>query len=87
MQTLGFVGNFANIALFAGPLAAIQTVLRERSTQSMSLGFTCAVTLNCLLWSLYGFVLLNDPQIYASNFVGLLLAIAQLMLFARFGLR
>lgn len=82
---MGLAGNFGNVVLFSGPLAAIRTVMKEKSTQSLPLGFTCAVTANCVLWSYYGYVMLRDPQIYVSNMIGLVVAAFQLSLFAAFG--
>jgi len=83
---LGAVGNVANVVLFAGPLAAIKTVLKEQSTRSLPFGFTCAVLLNCFLWTFYGVLLLGDPNIYVANSIGMLLGLGQLSLFAMYGL-
>jgi len=84
LQCLGILGNVAALILFGSPLAAVRTVLKEQSTRSMAFGFTCCVALTCGLWTYQGYFILNDPFIYASYVLGLVLASIQLALFARF---
>merc|ERR1719215_1400114 len=82
MNVIGIVGNAMTMLMFAGPLVAVQTVIKEKSTSSMSFSFTCVVTVNCILWFFYGYFMLGDPYIWLSNVVGLALSIIQLGLFA-----
>lgn len=82
---LGLLGNAMNVMLFAGPLAVIRTVVGQKSTESLPFGFTCAVSLNCSLWSFYGYVMRDDPQIYVSNVIGMILGTVQLSLFVIYG--
>jgi len=84
-KLLGGVGFGATIVMFAGPLASIRTVLNSKNTKSLPFGFTCAMTVNCALWTYYATVL-ADPVIFTANAIGLLLAMAQLSLFAHFGI-
>jgi len=85
MMALGLMGNCWNIGLSGGPLTAIRTVLAEKSTASLPFGFTCLCFLTNCLWFFYGRVVMDDPQIYVSQMVGILLTSSQLMLFAIFG--
>jgi len=87
MMALGVAGNCWNIGLSGGPLTAIRTVLAEKSTASLPFGFTCVCFANTCLWTFYGVVIMGDPQIYASNMVGMLLTSSQLALFATFGVQ
>lgn len=82
---LGLAGNLAAVVMFAGPLAAVGTVIREQSTRTLPLGFTCAVAVNGGLWALYSAALLGDYMIFVPNFIGFLLGLAQLSLFLRYG--
>jgi len=83
---LGIGGNVAVIAMFGGPLIAIQTVLREKSTKALPLGMCIATFVNCTLWTSYGLFVVHDPYVWFCNSLGLISSIVQLGLFARFGL-
>ncbi|CAK0856008.1 unnamed protein product [Prorocentrum cordatum] len=82
---LGLCGNLANILMFAGPLAAVGTVIRERSTRALPLGFTCVVVVNGGLWTAYAALLLGDYMVLVPNLIGFLLGLVQLSLFLRYG--
>lgn len=86
MSLIGLVGSLFQTALFGGPLAAIQTVLKEGSTRSLPFGFTCASVINCSLALIYG-LMLGDPMMYGAYLLGMPLAFVQLALFARFGVQ
>lgn len=83
---LGLTGNVMTLKMFGGPLAAMRTVIQEKSTQALNLGFTCIVNLNCNLWFFYAYFMLNDPFIYMQDGLGLALTTIQLALFARYGI-
>jgi len=87
MNLLGITGNMMTLFMFGGPLAAMGTVVRERNTRALNLGFTCIVNLNCVLWFFYAYFMLNDPYIYLQDGLGILLATFQLGLFARYGIQ
>jgi len=84
-QIVGIMGNIVCITMFAGPLSAIRTVMREKCTRSLPFSFTIATMVNCSLWAFYGTFLLNDPLIIVPNALGLLSSLIQLGLFVRFG--
>ena len=42
--------------------------------------------ISSLLWTLYGYLKLNDPLVYIPNFLGLILASLQMILFLIYGL-
>ena len=87
MNLLGITGNMMTLFMFGGPLAAIRTVVRERNTRALNLGFTCIVYLNCTLWFFYAYFMLDDPYIYLQDGLGVFLATIQLGLFARYGVQ
>ena len=87
LNLLGLTGNMMTLFMFGGPLAAIRTVVRERSTRALNLGFTCIVNLNCTLWFFYAYFMLDDPYIYLQDGIGIILATIQLALFARYGVQ
>jgi len=85
-QTLiGYAGCCLTACMFGGPLAAIRTVLRDRSAESLPLAFTIASTANCTLWTSYGALVIYDPFVWGPNGVGLVFSFVQLGLIARFG--
>jgi solute carrier family 50 protein (sugar transporter) len=78
-----WIGNIAVlfcVAMFASPLAALQTVLHTKSAKSIPLPFTLATVLNCLLWSVVGLLDMHDANIYLPNLLGLAFGIAQVVL-------
>jgi solute carrier family 50 protein (sugar transporter) len=84
-QILGLTGNILAMIMFGGPLAAVRTCIEERSTRSLSFGFTLLTVVNCTLWLIYG-VILRDVLLVAPNVPAILSGVVQLALFARFGL-
>ena len=85
-QTLiGYGGVAVCLAMFSGPLASIQAVIRDKSAASIPFAFTLASTANCTLWTSYGALVIHDPFVYGPNGLGLVASIVQLGLLARFG--
>jgi len=82
---IGYAGCTLTALMFMGPLAAIQTVMRDHSAASLPLAFTLASTANCTLWTSYGALVIHDPFVYGPNGVGLAFSCVQLALIARFG--
>ena len=84
--TLGLMGVFLSILLTGSPLSTVSTVLKERSTESMPFVTSLAAFLNCLSWTLYGYIVADDLILWLSSAIGLLFAIFQLGLFVIFGI-
>jgi len=84
---IGTVAVGVCIVMFTGPLAAMKTVLQDRSTKTLSLPMTIATVVNCSLWTYYGAAMINDSFIWFPNALGLASGLAQVALFARFGIR
>lgn len=84
-NVIGIVGDAIVIAMFGGPLAAIKTVVKDKSTKSLPLTFTLAAFVNCSLWTIYGSMVVGDIYIWLPNLLGLASSIAQLGLFAKYG--
>jgi uncharacterized protein with PQ loop repeat len=72
--------------MFGGPLASIKTVFKDKSTKSLPFAFTCATLVNCVAWSSYGYLVIDDYIVWLPNMLGLGAACAQLALFAKFGI-
>ena len=72
--------------MFGGPLASIKTVIKDKSTKSLPFAFTVAAFVNCISWSAYGYLVLDDYIVYLPNLLGLASSIVQLGLFAKFGI-
>jgi len=83
---IGVGGDLLVVSMFGGPLVAIKTILETKSTKALPFGFTCAATLNCSLWSVYGIFVLDDIYVWLPNILGLSSSFVQLGLFARFGI-
>jgi len=79
---LGLLGNaitLGNVILYASPLVKLVTVLRTRNATSIPTAYTVVACLNNAIWSVYG-MLIPDMVIFLPSFLGLQLALFQLML-------
>jgi solute carrier family 50 (sugar transporter) len=79
-QLIGSVGCIIVVLLFASPLVVLRQVIQSKDARSIPLPFTVACTLNCFLWTVYGFWGVRDFYIYFPNALGLILSVAQLVL-------
>eukprot|EP00549_Striatella_unipunctata_P009078 CAMPEP_0118691472 /NCGR_PEP_ID=MMETSP0800-20121206/10699_1 /TAXON_ID=210618 ORGANISM="Striatella unipunctata, Strain CCMP2910" /NCGR_SAMPLE_ID=MMETSP0800 /ASSEMBLY_ACC=CAM_ASM_000638 /LENGTH=234 /DNA_ID=CAMNT_0006589255 /DNA_START=261 /DNA_END=965 /DNA_ORIENTATION=- len=75
------------IALFASPLASLQTVLRTKSARSIPLPFTLVSLVNCFLWTVTGVLKLKDANIIIPNVLGMACGLAQVSLKLVYGNR
>lgn len=88
MQAINIIGLAVvgiGVVMFSGPLAAIRTVLREKSTASLPFPMMVATVITTSLWTFYGAAILEDPVIWFPNMLGLLSGLVQAALFWRFG--
>merc|ERR1711934_233453 len=86
-QVLGYTGCAVVVAMFSGPLQVIRKVLDDKSTRSLPFPMAIATTVNCICWGSYGWIVIEDPFVYLPNSLGLAAGLAQLSLFARFGIQ
>lgn len=84
-DVIGTIAVGVCIVMFSGPLAALRTVMKERSTANLPLTTTIATILNCSLWTFYGTQIAHDPFIWIPNVLGLISGLAQASLFVAFG--
>ena len=82
---IGMAGVIFCLAMFASPLAALQTVLQTKSARSIPLPFTIASTANCVLWTISGFWDMQDPNVYLTNGTALLFGLVQIALKLHYG--
>lgn len=68
------------IALYASPLAALKTVYRSKSAESIPLPFAIVTTLNCILWLIVGIFDMNDIKIWFPCVPGLGCGLLQIAL-------
>ena len=83
---IGIIGCVISVCLLAAPLAALGTVLRDKSTASMPFSTSAINTLNVLVWLTYGLLVADDVMIWGPNVLGLFVCGAQMVLFAKFGI-
>jgi solute carrier family 50 protein (sugar transporter) len=82
---IGRVGVGFCIILFASPLAALQTVVQQKSARAIPLPFTIASVANCFLWSVVGLRQMHDVNVYLPNLLGLACGLAQVALKLYYG--
>ena len=76
-NTLGRLGVAINMALYASPLAAIQTVLETQSSKSIPFPMTLATLVSCIFWAITGLLDMKDPYVWFPSIVGLAFALVQ----------
>ncbi|GBG28362.1 Bidirectional sugar transporter SWEET15 [Hondaea fermentalgiana] len=81
---LGFVAASSSVFFAASPLAALLTVFRTRSTESMPFQTSLTLFMNGALWAGYGALVANDPTVYIPNFLGGSAGTIQLLVHAYF---
>lgn len=70
VETLGYMGCALAVLLMGSPLAAMSTVIRDKSTSSMPFFTSFTTWCNALCWSMYGLLVANDPIVsYMVNYV------------------
>ena len=84
-QYIGLLGCTIGVTMFSGPLGAIRSIVRDKSTRSLPFAFTVASFLCCVAWSGYGWLVIDDAYIYVPNLLGLAAATVQLSLFLVYG--
>eukprot|EP00746_Dinoflagellata_sp_MGD_P044159 gnl/MRDRNA2_/MRDRNA2_207795_c0_seq1.p1 gnl/MRDRNA2_/MRDRNA2_207795_c0~~gnl/MRDRNA2_/MRDRNA2_207795_c0_seq1.p1 ORF type:complete len:299 (+),score=52.71 gnl/MRDRNA2_/MRDRNA2_207795_c0_seq1:79-897(+) len=87
INIIGLMGQAICVIMFAGPLAAVKTIIAEKSTKSLPLAFTLLSFCNCFSWLIYGWFFMHDMYIYVPNGLGFALSIGQLGLFATYGVQ
>jgi uncharacterized protein with PQ loop repeat len=77
---IGNIGVTICVLMFASPLSVIKLVLKTKSAGSIPLPFTVLTTVNCLMWTVFGWFAMKDVNVYLPNFLGLVSGIIQVLL-------
>jgi solute carrier family 50 protein (sugar transporter) len=84
--SIGLLGCALSVLMSGSPLAVISTVIREQSTAALPFWTSLVTWFNTLSWVLYGLWIAHDNMIIVPNTLGLVLASAQMLLFAFYGM-
>ncbi|XP_015917486.1 sugar transporter SWEET1 [Parasteatoda tepidariorum] len=79
----GIAACGAGVVFMASPLAAVAHVLRTKNVDTLPFMMIMCTFIMATLWFLYG-VLVEDKFVQVPNFLGAVLALAQLSLFAMY---
>lgn len=85
--SIGLLGCAISVTVSGSPLAVMRTVIAEKSTASMPFMTSLVMWVNNLSWFCYGYLIANDPMVYGPNFLGLVLASTQMVLFGIYGIQ
>mmetsp|Transcript_8142 Transcript_8142/g.30029 ORF Transcript_8142/g.30029 Transcript_8142/m.30029 type:complete len:252 (+) Transcript_8142:221-976(+) len=78
---VGYLACTVAVVFLSSPLAALGTVIKERSTRSMPFLTSFTTWLNASAWFIFGYFLRNDAFIYVPNALGVIASSMQLLLF------
>jgi len=79
-SVLGSYATLIFIILAASPLSSMGTVIAKRDASPIYAPMTAAQCINCMLWTVYGFVAAHDVFVWGPNLTGLSLGLMQLAL-------
>jgi len=79
-NSMGIIGIIILCGVYLSPLATFYKVIKDRDSSSISFLMTCALFINGVLWTVYGFFF-NDFYIWFPNAVGIASSILQFLLF------
>lgn len=74
-----------SVVVSGSPLAALGTVIRDKSTAALPFKTCLVMWLSSACWLGYGALVAGDPKIYIPNSLGFALASSQMLLFVIFG--
>lgn len=80
-EIVGFIGIGVSLAFFASPLTNLAHVIKVKNSESLPFSMILSSFIVTLLWFVYGEII-NDPFIQIPNFIGCVLLVIQLLLFA-----
>jgi len=82
---MGIACNIPNILFYAAPLFSIVTVVKTKSTSTLSLPLTCASFACALFWAMFG-VGEKDMFVWLPNVLGVIFSFMQLCLFGYYNI-
>lgn len=77
---VGKIAMIFSIALFASPLASIQTVLATKSARSLPLPFSLASLISCFVWSVVGVLEMKNFDVSLPSLLGFTSSLLQVVL-------
>ncbi|KAL2921945.1 Bidirectional sugar transporter SWEET3 [Bienertia sinuspersici] len=80
---VGSIGLVTSVALYGAPLVAVKQVIQTKSVEYMPFYLSFFTLLASCCWAIYG-LLSHDVFIMSPNWVGILLAILQLMVYWKY---
>ncbi|KAJ1690763.1 hypothetical protein LUZ63_014918 [Rhynchospora breviuscula] len=80
---VGILASFVGIMMYAAPLSVMKMVVQTKSVEYMPLSLSVATFINCVCWTAYALIPF-DLYIIIPNGVGVILATAQLLLYAMY---
>ncbi|EOA19049.1 hypothetical protein CARUB_v10007710mg [Capsella rubella] len=78
---VGVICDIFNIAMYASPSLAIFKVVRTKSTEYMPFLLSLVCFVNAAIWTSYSLIFKIDIYVLASNGIGTLLALSQLIVY------
>lgn len=80
----GSFGAFSSVLLGFSPLAAILTVIQDKSVASMPFLTSFSLFISAVLWTSYGYYVARDYYIWAPNSLGVIAGSLQMLCHLRF---
>jgi solute carrier family 50 protein (sugar transporter) len=84
LNFIGIVGMCTTMLVFIGPLSTMSTVIKLKDSTSINYPLAVATCVNCLLWMLYGYLIIFDFMVVLPNLGGLICGVMQVYLKRRY---
>ncbi|XP_047340464.1 bidirectional sugar transporter SWEET7-like [Impatiens glandulifera] len=82
-RIIGIICIFGNVCMYASPLSVMRMVVSTKSVEYMPFSLSLAAFANAVCWTTYALIKF-DPNIVVPNGLGMLFALAQLILYGAY---
>jgi len=83
LLAIGYIGSCTAMGVYAAPLATVAKVIQLKSSEFMSFPLSAVGLVVSIEWLLYGLII-ADKFLTVPNFIGVLLGVFQMALFAKY---
>jgi solute carrier family 50 protein (sugar transporter) len=80
VNMIGYLASAFAIAYYGAPLSTMLEIIKKKDSSSLYTPSICVNLLNATLWTMYGWIGVQDLNLTIPNGIGMVLAVSQLLL-------